>query len=105
MDDRDARVVFDAPAHPAGRATEGHFFIIEEEILVHPTQLFEQSHIHQHARAGDPIDRARSQTPFGLVFPSSPWYQLLPSGPEQAGKGADRWLTRPVGVAKAEADD
>ena len=107
MDHRDLGVELDSPASPSGRSDRGHLFIVEEEILVHPAQFFrEQARVEQHAGAGDPVDRARPEPPFGLVFPPRPWYQLLPRRPGQAREVArPRADARPVGVAEPEADD
>src|SRR3954451_17795039 len=104
MDGRHRGVIFDDPSPIPGRSAECDFFIIEKEVLVHAAQLAEEPAVDQHAGPGDPIDRPRPEPPIGLVFPPMPWYQLLPSGTDQAGEGPDGGLSRPVRVAELEAD-
>src|SRR5438309_568382 len=104
MDGRHRGIVFDDPPPVPGRSAERDLFIIKEEIFVHAAELAEQPAVDQHAGPGDPIDGPRPVSPIGLVFPPMPWYQLLPTGTEQAGEGPDGGLPRPVRVAELEAD-
>src|ERR1700722_15471060 len=105
MDDRDAWVVLHAPASRFCRAAKCDFLIIEKEVLVHAAKVVKHARIEQNAGTSNPVDGSRTKPPFGLVFPPIPWYQLLPGGPEQPWKLADRRLSRPIGIAEAEADD
>jgi hypothetical protein len=105
MNDRDTRVELDPPPLALSRPAECHFFIVKEEFLIHPTDRFEHPAVEEHAGPGDPVDRAGTDPPIGLVFPPNPWYQLLPEGPKQARKRTDGRLTRPIGVPQLEADD
>ena len=70
-----------------------------------PPRAVDHRRIDEHARAGHPVDRARPNSPTGLVFPARARYELLPDGPGQGGKNPDRALRRSVGIPQAEADD
>ena len=106
MDDRDARVVLDAPARvprPTGRGRLPH----SRGRNPRPSRPAASSSwaLTQHARPRDPRDGAGPGPPIGLVFPPGARYQLLP---ERSGAGwgrTRRRAARPVGVAEAEADD
>src|SRR4051794_34143168 len=105
MDHRHARVVLDRPASIASHAAKGHFFVIQEEIFVHPTHVVEHFPIQEHTGSGDPIDGTRAEPPFGLVLSPGSWYQLLPRGPEEVGEDPHGRLAGTVRVAESEPHD
>jgi hypothetical protein len=69
VDHAHARIILDAPTPISGDAAEGDLLVVEEEILVHPAELGDHRRVHEHARARDPIDGSRPDSPTGLVFP------------------------------------
>ncbi len=105
MSHRDARVELDTPPGAGCRPAERNFLVVKEEILVHAVQKSEELGVDEHARSRDPGDGSGSGSPIGLVFPAGARYQLLPERSGEAGKGANGWLSRPVGVTEGESDD
>ncbi len=105
VDDLDGRIVLDAPAAVPGRSAQSHFFIIEEEVLVHAAERAEQLSRHQGAGARDPRHDSGPDAPIGLVFPPRAWYEQPAQAAEQAGIDAHRGLTAPIRVPERKADD
>src|SRR5262249_7496952 len=105
MDDADARVELDPPAALLSDPAEGHLLVVEEEILVHPAHLSDQGGIHQHARAGHPVDGARPDVPGGLILTPRTRDELLADRLAQAGEGAYRALGRAIRIEQSEPDD
>jgi len=95
----------DDPTAIGRRATQGDLFMIEEEILVHSTQIVKQSCTDQHTGTRDPIHPAPVYSFGRVVLALVAWQPKLAEDPRQGGKRSHRGLGRTIGVGEPQAND